>query len=404
MKGSNIGKFNISLSKSQHVSKILLLIGLIMIIGISINYAHSQEIGLATFQEIAQLVIDNKIEQKSTTSITLASSNIQEIKIPIELEQKIREDNRIEAILLTNQDNCVLGVYDQSCIIINIERNPDDKGINAIQDSSREIGDSYIDEINQIFDTDAKFFQVYIHTSDRSNQELETSGIVSGVGTISAVYTMPMENTESMYAKISSMILSKSIREGMGFYDIAKSLSKDENAKMTFSLIPDDSKSLLQLRVSVNKPILDSNKMEEGILTISPLEFFNVEKLKKSNYLLSGNYPLNSIFQIVILSNEETNVSNVKGSILPTQIIDDVKFPTEVTKKGWIFDPQEGQKIQGKYIFGEDIMITENDLKFSLNGNNIQSRETQIDESVVVILITIVSIGVAIFYLKGYKK
>ena len=86
------------------------------------------------------------------------------------------------------------------------------------------------------------------------------------------------------------------------------------------------------------------------------------------------------------------------------QIIDDVKFPTEVTKKGWIFDPQEGQKIQGKYIFGEDIMITENDLKFSLNGNNIQSRETQIDESVVVILITIVSIGVAIFYLKGYKK
>ena len=46
-----------------------------------------------------------------------------------------------------------MGVVDQSCILINIERNPEDKGIIAIQDNSRITGDSYIDEINQIFDT-----------------------------------------------------------------------------------------------------------------------------------------------------------------------------------------------------------------------------------------------------------
>ena len=86
------------------------------------------------------------------------------------MEQRIKENQRIQAIILTNENNCVLGVYDQGCIIINIERNPEDKGINAIQDNTRIMGDSYIDEINQMFDTDAKFFQVYIHTSDESNK------------------------------------------------------------------------------------------------------------------------------------------------------------------------------------------------------------------------------------------
>ena len=387
------------------MSKIILFISLIMIIGISTNYAYSQEINLATFQETAQVIIDNKIDQKTTTSITLLSSNIQEIRISPELEQKIRENERIQAVVLTNQNNCILGVIDESCLIINIERNPEDKGINAIQDSTRKIADEHIDDINEMFDTNAKFFQVYIHTNDKSNQALDTSGIISGYGTISAVYTMPMEDTDSMYGKISSMLLSKQIREGGGFYDVAKSLSINENAKMSFSLIPTESKTISQLRVSVNNPITISSQIEETTTKINPLEFFNIEKLTKSNYLSTGNYPLNSIFQIVILSNEETKISDVIGNIIPTQIIDGIKIPTEITKEGWIFDPNEGQQIQGKYIFGESTSINKNDLKFSLGGDNLQSKEIKLDESIiVVIIIAIVSIGSAIFYLKGYKK
>ena len=387
------------------MSKIILFISLIMIIGISTNYAYSQEIKLATFQETAQVIIDNKIDQKTTTSITLLSSNIQEIRISPELEQKIRENERIQAVVLTNQNNCILGVIDESCLIINIERDPEDKGINAIQDSTRKIADEHIDDINEMFDTNAKFFQVYIHTNDKSNQALDTSGIISGYGTISAVYTMPMEDTDSMYGKISSMLLSKQIREGGGFYDVAKSLSINENAKMSFSLIPTESKTISQLRVSVNNPITISSQIEETTTKINPLEFFNIEKLTKSNYLSTGNYPLNSIFQIVILSNEETKISDVIGNIIPTQIIDGIKIPTEITKEGWIFDPNEGQQIQGKYIFGESTSINKNDLKFSLGGDNLQSKEIKLDESIiVVIIIAIVSIGSAIFYLKGYKK
>ena len=381
--------------------KIIFIIAIIGIGSISTNYAYSQEMSLATFQESAQIIIDKKINQESIASITLSSSNIQEITIPMELEEKIRENKRIQAVVITNQNNCVLGVYDQSCIIINIERNPEDEGIFAIQDSTREIADLYIDEINQIFDTNAKFFQVYIHTNDETNQALDTSGIISGNGIISAVYTMPMEDTGSMYGKLSSMLLSKSIRDGGGFYDTASILSMNQNAKMSFSITPTESKSLLQLRISVNNPI--TSQMEGATSKISPLEFFNTEDLNRSNYFSSGNYPLNSIFQIIILSNDETNVSDVSGTIIPTQTIDGMQMPMEITKKGWIFDPQKGETIQGKYIFGESESINENELKFSLGGNNLQSKEA--DESVaVVIIITIVSIGTAIFYLKGYKK
>ena len=384
--------------------KIIFIISIIMVIGISTNYVHSQEIGLSTFQESAQVIIDKKISNTSIASITLHSSNLQEIKIPTELEQKIRENERVQAVVITNQNNCVLGVRDyESCIIINIERNPEDKGINAIQDSTRKIADSYIHEVNQVFDTDAKFFQTYIHTNDETNQELDTSGIISGTRTISAVYTMPMQDTDYMYGKLSSILLSKSIREGGGFYNIAKTLSEDQNSKMSFSIIPTESKSLLQLRISVENPI--ESEMEGTITKINPLEFFNIKNLNRSDYFSTGNYPLNSIFQIVILGNYETNVSDVRGNIIPTQMIDGIEIPIEITKKGWIFDPQKGEQIQGKYIFGESTSVNENELKFSLGGGNLEYKEIELDESItVVIIITIVSIGAAIFYLKGYKK
>ena len=384
------------------MQKIIFLAFLIIFTGISINQAYSQEIGLSTFQESAQVIIDEKISQTNIVSITLLSTSIQEITIPSELESKIREYGRIQAVIITNENNCVLGVTDQSCILINIERNPEDKGINAIQDSSRVLGESLIDEINQVFDTNAEFFQVFIHTNAETNNALDTSGVVSGTGTISAVYTMPMEDTVSMYGKLSSMLISSSIREAGGFYDVAKTLSSNENAKVSFSIIPTESKSLMQLRVSTNTPI--ENQIESGT-EINPLAYFKIDELKRSNYFASGNYPLNSIFQVIILSNEETNVSGVRGNIIPTQNIDGIEMPIEFTKEGWIFDPQKGEQIQGKFIFGERTIISENELQFSLGGNNIKFQEPQSDDSIIVVaIIAIVSIGAAIFYLKGYKK
>ena len=77
-------------------------------------------------------------------------------------------------------------------------------------------------------------------------------------------------------------IIASEIRENGGFYEIGKTLSTDENAKMAFSIIPTESKSLLQLRVSTTSPI--ENQIESGT-EINPLEFFNINEI---HYDLNG--------------------------------------------------------------------------------------------------------------------
>ena len=377
----------------------LLFLTLISLIVISSNYAYAQEIELAAFHEIAQIKIDKNTSQNVTASIILQSTDIQDIKIPVELEQKIRENNEIQSIFVTNQEQCVLGVVDQSCILINVIRDPADKGINAVQNSTKEITGAYIDEINQVLGTDAKFHSVYIHTTNESNNILALSG-ESGKVVISGVYTMPMEDTNSMYEKISSTLISKSITDNGGFYNIAKNLSFEENAKVLFSVIPLDSESLLQIKLSVDYP-----NSAETISEVSPLDFLKTEKITRSGYFSSGFYPINSIIQIIILSPENEEISNINGNIVPTQIIDNEKIPTDISKEGWIFDPQEGQTIQGKYIFGNELSVSKEKLKFLLGDESIIQPKMEFDEStIIVIIISIIAIAAAMFFLKGYKK
>lgn len=385
------------------MQKILFLIALIASIGVSSNYAYSQEIGLATFQETAQVIIDKKISQNVTAAVTLQSTNIQEIKIPAELEQKIRENDRISTVTLTNQNQCILGVDNMACILINVKRNEADRNFLDIQNSTIKISEQLIDEINQVFDTKAELHSTFIHTDDESNVALETSGTISGKGTVSAVYTMPMEDTDSMYEKISAILIPKIIRDSGGFYDVARDLSNQENSKMTFSIMPMEDRSLLQLRLSIDYPQTASE-----INTVNPLEFLQVESIQRSNYFSTGFYPLNSIIQVVVLSSEDTSVLDIKGDILSTQTIHNEEIPTDITKEGWVFDPKEGQRIQGKYIFGEKESVGNEKLKFSLGKelvHDVTPEEIKFDESiVVVVIISIVAISAAVFYLKGYKK
>jgi hypothetical protein len=383
------------------MQKIITLFVLVGIFALTTNYAYSQETSLATFQETAQVLVDKSRSQNVTASITLQTTSIQEMRISPEIEKKIREDERITSIIITNQQQCILGVVDESCIMINVKRDLSDKGIIEIQDSTKAIGELFIDEINQTFDTNAQFHSVFVHSDDEINRSLETSGAVSGRGTVSAVYTMPMEDTDSMYEKISAILIPEVIRNSGGFYETAKSLSSEDNAKVTFSIIPFNNNSLLQLKLSVDYPQAASE-----LTKLNPLEFLGTDELKRSEYFSTGFYPLNSIFQIVILSAEPTSISNVRGDIIPTQIIDGEKIPTEINKKGWIFDPEEGERIQGKYIFGQETSIFENDLMFSLEGDeSTSSIETTVDESIVILIIIIIGgIGAAVFFLKGYKN
>ncbi len=381
------------------MQKIFGILLLVAVVGISTNFAYSQEMGLATFQETAQVIVDRSISQNVTASVTLQSTSIQEIRIPAELEQKLREDEMIKAVVVTNQEQCVLGVFDESCIMINVVRDPDAKGIIEIQDAAKEDAMPYIDEINEVFDTKAELHSIFVHSDDASNEALETSGIISGKGMISVVYTMSPEDTNAMYEKISAILIPKVIRDGGGFYEIAKNLSFEDNSKMTFSIIPLESKSLLQLKLSVDYPNAASTISE-----VSPLDLLKTDKINRSDYFSSGFYPLNSIIQVVILSPEDEIISNIRGDIVPTQVIDNEKIPTDISKEGWIFDPQEGQRIQGKYIFGEESSVSKDKLKFSIGDAEPIQPESSDESIVVVVIISIVAIAAALFYLKGYRK
>ena len=140
-------------------------------------------------------------------------------------------------------------------------------------------------------------------------------------------------------------------------------------------------------------------------MEVNPLEFFKIKNINRSEYFSTGNYPLNSIFQIIILSSEDKTITNLKGNSIPTATIDGIEIPTEITKNGWIFDPKNGTQIQGKYIFGEKTSISGNELTFSLSEKNMKTSEIESNESIMVLgIIVIISIGAAMFYLKGYKK
>jgi len=366
---------------------------------------HAQQIKLAAFKETALVIFDQQISQNVTASITLQSTSNQEIGVPLELDKKIRENDRIVSVILTNEQQCILGVQDDACILVNISRDESEKGIIAIQDAAKEIGNSIIDDVNAVLDTNAKFHSVYVHPASETNLLLETSGAVSGKGIVSTVYTMPREDTNSMYEKISSILVYSKIRESGGFFDVAKKLSSEGTAAMTFSILPKENPSLYQIKLSVDYPLSESNKD-----CINPLKFLKTNELKRSDLFHSDDfYPLNSILQVLIVSSESTNVNEVNTNIIPSEIIGGEKIPTDLSVNGWFFDPESGNIIDGKYLFGEKFSVNKNELVFTLGSTQIDdcvpAETLDYDSSLlIVIIIVILAGGAAVFYLKGYKK
>ena len=389
------------MKNSQPVNKRILLVMICSIFAISMGSANAQEVQLATFQEMAQVVVDTTISNNVTASITLQSTSNQEMKIPSELESKILENGKIIAVVITNEENCILGVYDESCILINVQRAEEWEGIIETQDETKKIGNLFIDEINEFFDTNAQYHSSFLHHRDEANVALGTSGVISGRDTVSAVFTMPMEATDSMYEKLSALLLPQLIRESGGFYDVAKELSHEDNAKMTFSMIPQGAGSLYQLKLSV-----DYTNADEISSEIKPLEFLKTKKIERSDYFSQGFYPLNSLIQVAILGDDA--ISKTIPDFIDTELRNGVLVPTNLKQFGWVPDQNSEEMKEVVFLFGEKTSANENELKIILDSaqNNVEPKtQEEFDESLVVVgIIAAGAIGAAIFFLKGYRK
>tara|TARA_B100001540_G_scaffold308750_1_gene323896 strand:- start:1730 stop:2959 length:1230 start_codon:yes stop_codon:yes gene_type:complete len=386
--------------------------------------SDAQEFEKATFQENLTVIYDQKLSNSIIMSVGFETTNNAEIRFSDEVIKKVNEQADIKSIVFTNAGNCVVGVTsEQQCIMINFdyERLKGDGGIRMVQDSARDMGNLLIDDLNQIFRTDAEFHSTFIHTVDDTNTLLETSGVISGRGAVSATFVTDKRATDFLFTDLSGILISKEIREGEGFYEIMKKLSKNDNSIISISMIPYNEENLYMFKVT------NEIKEESGeIRKINILEEIGINEISRSKIFDNRNVPLNSIIQLVIIPNEPTQISGIT-----THAITDLTSLENIMKKGWFLNSPAGNMIDIRFLFGTDDKISGNELVVETKPWDMQSEITIYsveeipkeeipkeeiveknnevsngeDETQYAILGIIIAIGIgaAIFYLKGYK-
>jgi hypothetical protein len=316
--------------------------------------AYAQQPQLASYRETAHILVDEQVQNRTTAFITLASTSPVEMRVPADLSLKLQNTANVTSVSITNAQNCVLGVQDQGCIVITIV-SPSliaSYNITTIQTTAKQVGDSLIDSINKAFATDAKFWLVYVNPKGELSGALGTSGIVSGNRTISVVYTMSRQDSSYLFDGLTAILIPKQIRDDGGFFNAAQKMAQDPNSTVTFAITPGQGALLYQLQVSKQIPI------KTQMTSIKPFDLLGIDKLERSSYFDVGFFPLNSILDVTVISNQSLAVTPQSGNLAPTTIKNDQKFPSDLTKSGWIIDPDYGQKISAIYLFGKDTSVT----------------------------------------------
>ncbi|TLX90255.1 MAG: hypothetical protein E6K93_05910 [Thaumarchaeota archaeon] len=213
------------------------------------------------------------------------------------------------------------------------------------------------------------------------------------------MYTMPKPDSFYLYDGLTSILIPKQIRDDGGFYDVARTMAQNANSTVTFAITPGKGALIYQLQVGRHFPIKDK------IDTIKPLELFGVNKLDKSMYFNVGFFPLNSIVEVVVLSNNDITVTDHGGNLAPTTIKNGQVVPADLTKAGWVFEPASGQKISAIYLFGTTTSATSDDLSLTIGstspsnpiGGENNNKETTPDYSTYTIIGIVAAGGAAVY-------
>ena len=355
------------------MKRIIIFSLIFLILIFNVFSAYAQQPQLASYREIAQIFVDEKIQNQTTAFITLSTTSTLEMRVPEQLDQKIHNNGNITSITITNADRCVLGIVNQACVLINISEPSliESYNITKIQTNAHAIGDTLIGDINKAFGLSAEFDSVYINTKSELSAALGTSGAVSGNRTISVVYTMSKSDSKYLYDGLTAILLPHQIRDGGGFVDAAKKMASNSNSTVTFAIVPEKNISIYQLQVARHFPI------KNQIDTISPLDLFELDKLDRSSYFNAGFFPLNSILQVTLLSNQSLAITNHGGDLVPTVEKNGQNLPADLTKAGWLFDPSSGNHITAVYLFGTTFSASKNDLTLTI-GNTTAGVENPI--------------------------
>lgn len=367
---------------------------------------YAQQPQLASYRETAHILVDERVQNQTTAFVTLASTSPVEMRVPTDLAEKIKNTANVTSVVITNADDCILGVQNQACVIIVINSPSliESYNITKIQTDAQAIGDTLIGDVNKAFALNAAFNNVYVNPKGELNNALGTSGVVSGNRTISVVYTMSKPDSSYLFDGLSAILIPKQIRDDGGFFTAAQKMAQNDNSTVTFAMTPGKEASLYQLQVSKHIPIKDK------ITTIKPLDLLGVNTLQKSDYFNVGFFPLNSILDVTVISPQTIAITSHGGDLAPTAIKNGQEVPTDLTKSGWVLDPIQGQQVSAVYLFGKDNSITNDQASITLgtslpsdnqpnqNNNTTTTPDTNNNYSVYA-LIGIVAAGAAAVYL-----
>jgi hypothetical protein len=191
------------------------------------------------------------------------------------------------------------------------------------------------------------------------------------------------------------MLLSNDIRTSGGFYDIAEKLSENYFSEFAVVVMPLENGMLRELHISllcsneirelVNCERLYSELIagvQEGTVDeqiargyVSPLDFIQVENISRSKIFSDVFLPLNSVIQVMILSEEDLQVKSVNSNV-----IESLRTLGDIQENGWFFPSESGKIIDARYIFGQESSVSKNDLAFSIGSyseNDIGIKEIE---------------------------
>ena len=96
---------------------------------------------------------------------------------------------------------------------------------------------------------------------------------------------------------------------------------------------------------------------------VSPLDFIQVENISRSKIFSDVFLPLNSVIQVMILSEEDLQVKSINSNV-----IENLRTLGDIQENGWFFLSESGKIIDARYIFGQESSVSKNDLAFSIGS------------------------------------
>ena len=411
--------------------KSVFLLGIILSTIVFTPFAFGQELKKATWLESISVVYDQKFTKSIQSSVAFETINNNEIQFSDEFIAKIMSHQEIRFVFFTNMEECVLGVeLDEQCIMIGFDLNllKGDLGINAIHENGQKIADELITDINNEFGVNAEFHSIFMHMDDGSASPIGDD--LTTTRTVSAVFTLPREESATTFTKLSEQLINQQLRESGGFYDVAKELANKPDSIITVGINAHDTTPIMLFKVThQERGGLGWVETEDGgamleyqfsvtgfdISKISPLMGLGIDKLERSKHFDDNFVPLNSVVQVIILPEYPSKVNLVN-----TNIIEKLDTVEDISENGWFFTSTSHDHIDARYLFGTLNSVTANELVMEIDSSDmliqtendsistadikVGMEDSGVEQYAILIAIAIAAVGAAVFYLKGYKR